>query len=76
MSTNGTTPEAFAWKFGFANQKGKWLTAEKFGYKLNASGTALKAKQVGVLYSTSMNGQFNTTWHHNHLVTFFPRFKL
>lgn len=49
MTSNGTTGDAFSWKFGFANQKGKWLTAEKFGYKLNASGTALKAKQVCVL---------------------------
>lgn len=47
MAANGTTSDVFSWKFGFANQKGKWLTAEKFGYKLNASGTALKAKQVG-----------------------------
>ena len=47
MTTNGTSsPEAFSWKFGFANQKGKYLTAEKFGFKLNADGAALKAKQV------------------------------
>lgn len=50
MTTNGTSAEAFSWKFGFANQKGKYLTAEKFGFKLNVSGTALKAKQVRKIY--------------------------
>lgn len=34
------------WKFGLRHSSGKYLTAEAFGFKLNASGLALRQKQT------------------------------
>ena len=35
-----------AWKVGLLNHQGRYLTAETFGCKINASGTALRKKQI------------------------------
>jgi len=34
------------WKIGLINQHGKYLTAETFGFTINAAGTSLRRKQL------------------------------
>ena len=49
---NGHKPTAggLQWKVGIVNSEtNKYLTAEKFGFKINVTGTALKSKQIFTL---------------------------
>jgi len=47
---NGSTgPEKGSWTIGLINSRHKYLTAETFGFKVNANGTAIKKKQVWIL---------------------------
>jgi len=34
------------WRMGLLNSRGRYLTAETFGFKINATGTALRKKQL------------------------------
>jgi len=42
-------PEKGSWTIGLVNSKFKYLSAETFGFKVNANGTAMKKKQVWIL---------------------------
>merc|ERR1711971_162365 len=62
MTANGTTanggqdgekvappPEKGSWTIGLINSRFKYLSAETFGFKINANGKAMKKKQVWIL---------------------------
>ena len=48
--TNGHTPapvlEKGSWTIGLINSRHKYLSAETFGFKINANGKTMKKKQV------------------------------
>ena len=54
---NGAATAALQWKVGLLNSQSKYLTAETFGCKINASGAALRKKQMWTIeYHSNVDG--------------------
>ncbi len=53
MATSGAS--GFKWTAGLINSEGKYLTSEKFQFKVNANGLSLKKKQTWTLEKASEN---------------------
>ena len=52
---NGHSSGCMEWRVGFMNCAMKYLTAETFGFKVNASGAALKKKQIWIIEQDPAN---------------------
>lgn len=55
------------WTIGLINSKFRYLTAETFGFKINANGASLKKKQIWTLEPSSSNGSESTIFLRSHL---------
>lgn len=55
------------WTIGLINSKFRYLTAETFGFKINANGASLKKKQIWTLEPDSSNGVDSYIYLRSHL---------
>jgi fascin 1/2 len=58
------------WTIGLINSKFRYLTAETFGFKINANGASLKKKQIWTLEPSSASGNESTIYLRSHLDKF------
>jgi len=66
-NSNGTS-SGLQWKLGLLHSHGRYLTAETFGFKINATGTALRKKQLWTLeYDSSASTHDDTVYIRSHL---------
>jgi len=64
-SVASTSPPDDSWKIGLVNQHGKYLTAETFGFTINAAGTSLRRKQLWTVEHDEIDD--DTVYFRSHL---------
>ncbi|CAF0815102.1 unnamed protein product [Adineta steineri] len=70
IELNNSISEKCIWSLGLINSKGKYLTAETFGCKINATGTCLKKKQKWrIIYNTQNDCIYLQSSLHHYLST-------
>jgi len=57
--------QSSTWKIGLINQHGKYLTAETFGFTINAAGTSLRRKQLWTIERDQLDD--DTVYIRSHL---------
>lgn len=57
--------QSSTWKIGLINQHGKYLTAETFGFTINAAGTSLRRKQLWTVEHDELDD--DTVYFRSHL---------
>jgi len=57
--------QSSTWKIGLINDRGKYLTAETFGFTINAAGTSLRRKQLWTVERDAVDEE--TVYFRSHL---------
>jgi len=64
-NSGNVTSSGLHWKLGLLHSRGRYLTAETFGFKINATGTALRKKQLWTIEYDSSHD--DTVYIRSHL---------